>query len=63
VELPSPLASLLAVLEPRGDVLWELSDMGYRANWECRVESHATEYAVEIDRQLMARLLALPGDL
>jgi hypothetical protein len=33
------------------------------ANWYCWVESHATEHAVELDRQLMQRLLTLPGDL
>jgi hypothetical protein len=59
----SHLAGLLAVLEPRADVLRELADMGYRARWECRIQSHYTPAVVEIDHQLMARLLALSGDL
>jgi hypothetical protein len=57
------LANLLAVLEPHADVLRELTDMGYRATWECQVESQTTHAVVDIDRQLLARLLALPGDL
>jgi hypothetical protein len=63
VELGEQLGRLLAVLEPVSGALWELADAGYEANWYCWVESHATEHAVEIDRQLMQRLLALPGDL
>jgi hypothetical protein len=35
----------------------------YQANWFCYIASHATERAVELDRQLLKRLLALPGDL
>lgn len=62
-ELGEQLGRLLAVLEPVAGELWELADAGYEANWYCWVESHATEHAVEIDRQLMQRLLALPGDL
>lgn len=57
------LGRLLGVLEPVAGALWELVDAGCEANWFCWVESHATEHAVEIDRQLMQRLLALPGDL
>jgi hypothetical protein len=63
VELGEQLGRLLAVLEPVAEALWELAGAGYEANWYCWVESHATEHAVEIDRQLMQRLLALPGDL
>jgi hypothetical protein len=63
VELAVQLDRLLAVLEPRAAALWELTGAGYEANWHCWVESHAAEHAVEIDRQLMTRLLALPGDL
>jgi Domain of unknown function (DUF4279) len=62
-ELAVQLERLLAVLEPRANALWELADGGYEANWYCWVESHATEHAVEIERQILARLLALPGDL
>ena len=43
--------------------LWDLAGSGYEANWLCYVASHATEHAVELDRQTMQRLLALPGDL
>jgi Domain of unknown function (DUF4279) len=56
------LASLLAILEPHSEVLRELTDMGYRATWECRIESQARHAVLDLDRQLMARLLALPGD-
>jgi hypothetical protein len=63
VELAVQLDRLLAVLEPRAAELWELAGAGYEANWYCWIESHAAEHAVEMDRQLMARLLALPGDL
>jgi hypothetical protein len=63
VELDEQLTRLLQVLEPVAGALWELVDAGYEANWYCWVESHATEHAVEIDRHLMQRLLALPGDL
>ena len=63
VELAVQLRRLLGILEPRSAALWELTAAGYEANWYCWVESHATEHAVEIDRLLMTRLLALPGDL
>jgi hypothetical protein len=63
VELGEQLKRLLQVLEPVAGALWELANAGYEANWYCWVESHATEHAVEMDRQLMQRLLALPGDL
>jgi hypothetical protein len=35
----------------------------YQANWFCHLASHATEHAADLDRQLLQRLLALPGDL
>jgi hypothetical protein len=62
-QLGEQLRRLLQVLEPIAGALWELADSGYEANWYCWVESHATEHAVELDRQLMQRLLTLPGDL
>ena len=63
VELGEQLQRLLEVLEPASTDLWDLENAGYVANWFCYVASHATEHAVEIDRQLMERLLTLPGDL
>ena len=54
---------LLAILEPRTAALWGLAHAGYEANWLCYIASHATEYAAELDRQTMQRVLALPGDL
>jgi hypothetical protein len=63
IELSEQLQRLLEVLEPATTELWELVNAGYHANWFCYVASHATEHAVELDRQLMGRLLALPGDL
>jgi hypothetical protein len=44
-QLARQLVSLLGVLEPSADVLRELTDMGYRANWECWVSSQATNHA------------------
>ena len=61
-QLVPQLASLLAQLEPHAEVLRELTDMGYRATWECRAESRVSHAVLDLDRQLLARLLALPGD-
>jgi Domain of unknown function (DUF4279) len=63
VDLSEQLRRLLAVLEPVATPLWELIDAGYEANWYCWVASQATEHAVELDRTVLRRLLALPGDL
>jgi hypothetical protein len=63
VELTTQLALLLDQLEPKRAALWELVEAGYEANWTCFVASHATEHMVELDRDLLRRLLALPGDL
>jgi hypothetical protein len=43
--------------------LWELADAGYEANWYCFAASHAAERAIELDRQVLQRVLALPGDV
>jgi Domain of unknown function (DUF4279) len=53
VELSEQLERLLQVLEPVTTPLWDLCNSGYKANWYCWVESHATEHAVVIDRNLM----------
>lgn len=63
VELGDHLRRLLDVLQPATTELWELVNAGYEATWFCYVASHATEHAVELDRQLVGRLLTLPGDL
>jgi hypothetical protein len=63
VELATQLDRLLIMLEPVTARLWELVREGYWANWFCYVSSHATEHAAELDRALLQRLLALPGDL
>jgi hypothetical protein len=63
VELADQLDRLLVLLEPHTAVLWQLVESGYEANWFCYVASHGAEHAVEIERHLMQRLLALPGDL
>ncbi len=63
VELSTQLEKLLAVLEPRSDKLWELSALGYEADWWCYVGSHAMEHAAELSRSLMSRLLSVPGEL
>jgi hypothetical protein len=57
------LRRLLAILEPVSAPLWELAGAGYEANWYCFAASHATEHAMELDRPILKRLLALPGDL
>jgi hypothetical protein len=62
-EIAEHLHRLLSVLEPATAALWELAHAGYDANWLCRIASHATEHAAELDRQTMQRVLALPGDL
>lgn len=62
-ELADHLHRLLDRLEPKADALWQLADQGYVADWFCLAASHATEHAVELDRPLLRRLLALPGDL
>ncbi len=63
VELGVHLRRLLAILEPVSAPLWELADAGYEANWYCFAASDATEHAIEFDRQILRRVLALPGDL
>ncbi len=63
VELSTHLQRLLTILEPHAETLWDLVRAGYQANWLCYLASHATEHAAELDRQLLRRLLALPGDL
>ena len=51
------------MLEPRTGDIWNLVQQDYEANWFCYVGSHATEHAVVLDRDLMTRLVALPGEL
>jgi hypothetical protein len=63
IELAEQLHRLLDVLEPVTAPLWDLVHTGYWPNWFCYIASHATEHAVELDRQTPQRLLALPGDL
>jgi hypothetical protein len=63
VELATQLRRLLAILEPVTEQLWDLTRQGYEANWFCYLASHATEHAAELDRELLLRLVALPGDL
>ncbi|MEU0797817.1 DUF4279 domain-containing protein [Amycolatopsis sp. NPDC005961] len=62
-ELADHLHWLLDQLEPKTDALWQLTDQGYVADWFCLAASQATEHAIELDQQLLRRLLALPGDL
>jgi hypothetical protein len=62
-ELSQQLEDLLDRLEPVAPELWELVEAGYQANWFCYVGSHASEHAMELDRELLSRLLRLPGDL
>ena len=63
VELEDHLVRLLTILEPVTVELWQLVDEGYSANWFCYVGSHAAEHAVELERPILARPMALPGDL
>ena len=62
-ELSTQLDRVLAKLTARREALWALADEGYEMDWSCYVGSHATEHAVELSRQLMERLLAIPGEL
>ncbi|MFG1644416.1 DUF4279 domain-containing protein [Amycolatopsis sp. NPDC049252] len=62
-ELADHLHRLLDRLEPKADALWQLTGQGYVADWFCLAASHATEHAIELDRPLLRRLLAIPGDL
>jgi hypothetical protein len=63
VELSQQIERLLTILEPKTRALWELVERGYRANWFCYVASHAAEHAVELNRDLLTRLVRLPGGL
>jgi hypothetical protein len=63
VGLGEHLHRLLAVLEPVTAPLWELARAGYEANWYCFAAFHPAERAIELDRQILQRVLALPGDL
>ena len=62
-ELADHLHWLLDRLEPKAATLWQLVGQGYVADWFCLAASLATEHAVALDRPLLGRLLALPGDL
>jgi hypothetical protein len=63
VELDAQLERLLGVLEPVSGELWDLVDAGYWTNWWCFVGSYGLEHAVELSRELLTRVLVLPGDL
>lgn len=63
VELADQLRRLLTVLEPLTAALWDLVGGGYMANWFCYLGSGSTEHAAELDRDVLHRVLALPGDL
>lgn len=62
-ELADHLHRLLDQLEPKADMLWQLAGQGYAVDWFCLAASHPAEHAIELDRPLLLRLLALPGDL
>lgn len=62
-ELADHLHRLLDILEPVADRLHQLESRGIWANWFSFVASSATEHAVELDRDLMNRLLLVPGEL
>jgi hypothetical protein len=63
VELSTSIARVLTLLEPVRPALWELSHAGYEFVWFCYLGSYGTEHAAELGRELLARILALPGDL
>ena len=62
-ELSAQIALVLDRLHPRRDLLWRLAEAGYRMDWFCYIGSHPTGHAVELSRELMRRLLDLPGAL
>ena len=61
IELQDQFERVLDDLHPLRDRLWKLADAGYTMDWFCYVGSHAAERAVELPRDLMQRLLDLPG--
>ncbi|MFJ8916343.1 DUF4279 domain-containing protein [Amycolatopsis sp. NPDC102389] len=62
-ELSDHLHWLLDKLEPKADTVWRLTGQGYVADWFCLAASRVTEHAIVLDRPLLRRILALPGDL
>lgn len=63
VELAQSLQKVLDQLTPVAPELWNLMHDGYEADWFCYVGSFAVEHAVELDRDTLTRVLALPGEL
>ena len=63
VELAESLGKLLDRVESAAAALWALEGEGYRITWPCILGSHRLEHSVELDRRMLQRLLALPGDL
>jgi hypothetical protein len=63
VELADSLTRLLDRVEEARSGLWQLEGEGYWVNWLCFVGSHALEHNVDLDRELLRRLLACPGEL
>jgi Domain of unknown function (DUF4279) len=63
VELADCLRQLLDRVEPAAASLWHLEGEGYRVSWPCILGTHTLEHSVELDRQTLQRLIALPGDL
>jgi hypothetical protein len=43
--------------------LWKLVEVGYTMDWFCYLGSHAAEHAAVLSRELMQKLLDVPGDV
>jgi hypothetical protein len=63
VDLATQIERLLAVLEPVTSKIWALIELGHWAKWSCYVGLAAGEYAAELERPILTRMLLLPGEL
>jgi hypothetical protein len=62
-ELSEQITVVIDQLYAHRAALWSLVEQGYEMDWFCFLGSHATEHAAVLPRELMQRLLDLPGTL
>jgi hypothetical protein len=63
VEPFEQIERLLVVLEPKQEELWALVQAGYHARWRVVAETYPLEHDITLPRDLLARLVRVPGDL
>jgi hypothetical protein len=63
VEVCDSLRTLLDLIEPKAQSLWQLDNEGYFVVWRCVAATNDLEHDIEIDRETLLRLVALPGVL